>query len=86
LTDGLGRGTGFKVSNTFRQGLGTNGRDSVSEEGYFGDTENALGGVQKNSIILELGEEDAEVLVVLLGGSAKDKDVVYIRETEIQVF
>jgi hypothetical protein len=35
---------------------------------------------------LELGEENAEVLVVLLGGSAKDKDVVYIRETENQVF
>ena len=33
----------------------------VSEGGYFGDTENALGGIQKNSVILELGEEDAEV-------------------------
>jgi hypothetical protein len=66
--------------------MGTNGRDSVPEEGCFGYTKNALGGVQKNSIILEFGEEDAEVLIVLLGGSAKEKDVVYIRETEIQVF
>jgi hypothetical protein len=36
--------------------------------------------------MLELREEDAEVLVVLLGGSAKDKDVFYICKTEIQVF
>jgi hypothetical protein len=71
LTDGLGRGTGLKVCNTFREGLGTHGRDSVSG-GDVGDTENALGMVQKNSVVLELGEEDAEVLVVLLGGSAKD--------------
>jgi hypothetical protein len=35
---------------------------------------------------LELGEEDVEVLVMLLGGSTKDKDVVYICKTEIQVF
>ena len=68
--DVLGRGTGLKVCNTFREGLGTHGRDSVSE-GDFGDTENALGMVQMGSVILELGEEDADVLVVLLGGSAK---------------
>jgi hypothetical protein len=86
LADGLGRRTGLKVCNTFREGLGTEGRDSVSEEGDFGDTENALGRVQRNSIILKLGEEDAELLVMLLGGSTKDKDVVYICKTEIQVF
>jgi len=86
LADGFGRGTGLKVCNTFREGLGTHGRDSVSEEGDFGDTENALGRILKNSVILQLGEEDAEVLVMLLGGSAKDKDVVYICKTENQVF
>ena len=86
MADGLGRGTGLKVCNTFREGLGTHGRDSVSEEGDFGDTENALRRVQKDAEILELSEEDAEVYVLLLGGSAEDKDVVYVCKTEIQVF
>ena len=40
----------------------------VSEEGNFGNTENALGRIQKDVIILELGEEGAKVLVVFLGG------------------
>ena len=35
---------------------------------------------------MQLSEEDAEVLVVFLGRTAKDKDVVNVRETEIQVF
>ena len=51
----------------------------VSEEGNFGNTENALGRIQKDVIILELGEEGAKVLVVFLGGgTAKDKDVVNV--------
>jgi len=33
-----------------------------------------------------VSEKDAEVLVVLLGGTAKDKDIVNVRKTEIQVF
>jgi hypothetical protein len=33
-----------------------------------------------------LSEEDAEVLVVILGSMAKEKDVVYVCKTEIQVF
>jgi len=35
---------------------------------------------------LEYSEEGAEVLVVFLGGTAKDKGVVKVGETEIQVF
>jgi hypothetical protein len=42
LADSLGRGTALKVCNTFQEGLGTHGRDSVSEEGDFGDKENTL--------------------------------------------
>jgi hypothetical protein len=33
-----------------------------------------------------LGEKGAEVLVVFLQGTAKDKDIVYVGETEIQAF
>jgi len=33
-----------------------------------------------------LSEKDAEVLVVFLGRMAKDKDVIYVCKTEIQVF
>jgi len=33
-----------------------------------------------------LSEEDAEVLIMFLGRTAKDKNVVYICKTEIQVF
>ena len=47
---------------------------------------NTLGKVQQDAVILSLSEEDAEVLVVFLGRTAKDKVVVYVRETEIQVF
>ena len=53
---------------------------------YFGNSENALLRVLKDAVILELGEEDAEVLVVFLGGTAKDKDVVSVGKAEIQVF
>ena len=45
-----------------------------------------LGGVQQDAIRLEFTEEGVEVLVVFLGGAGKDKDVVQIGETEIQVF
>ena len=48
--------------------------------------ENALGRVPKTSLILELDEEVAKVLVVFLGGTAKDRDVVNIGKAEIQVF
>ena len=58
----------------------------VSQEGNFGNTENALGRVQKNAIILELSEEGVKVLVVFLGETAKDKDVVNVGKAEIQVF
>jgi hypothetical protein len=85
LADGLERMTGLKVCNTFREGLGTHGRDFVSKEGDFGDTENALRRVQKDAEILELSEEDAEMLVVLLGGTAKDKGVISICKIEIKV-
>jgi hypothetical protein len=37
---------------------------------------NALGWVQKDTIILEFGEEGAEVLVVPFRESAKYKDVI----------
>ena len=48
--------------------------------------ENALGRVQQDAIRLEFSEEGLEVLVVFLGGTAKDKDVFKVGETEIQVF
>jgi hypothetical protein len=38
--------------------------------------ENALGWVQQDTIILEFSEEGTEVLFVLLGGTAKYKNVV----------
>ena len=50
------------------------------------NTENALGRVQKNAVILELSEEGAKVLVVFLEGTAKDNDVVDVGKAEIQVF
>jgi hypothetical protein len=58
----------------------------VTEERNFGDTENAFGWVQKDTVILEFSEEGAEALVVLFRGTAKDKDIVSIGKTEIQVF
>ena len=48
-------------------------------------TRKTLGRVQEDAVILQLIEEDAEVLVVFLGRTAKDKDV-YVCKTEIQVF
>ena len=69
LADGLGRGTELKISNTFRKGLRSHGRDIVSQERNFGNAENVLGRVQKDAVILELGEEGTKVLVVFLGGN-----------------
>ena len=63
----------LKISDTFGKGLGSHGRDFVSQEGNFGNTENALGRVQKDAIILELGEEGADVLVVFLGERLKTR-------------
>ena len=60
--------------------------DFVTKERKFGDTENTLGGVEQDAVRLEFSEEGAEMLVVFLGGTSKDKDVIYIGETEIQVF
>jgi hypothetical protein len=37
-------------------------------------------------VVLELGEKGAEVLVVFLRVTAKDKDIVYVGETKIQAF
>ena len=48
--------------------------------------ENTLGRVQQDPVILLLSEEVEEVLAVFLGRTAKDKDVVYVCKTEIQVF
>ena len=48
-------------------------------------TRKTLGRVQEDAVILQLIEEDAEVLVVFLGRTVKDKDVVYVCQTEIQV-
>jgi hypothetical protein len=48
-------------------------------------TENVFGRVQKDTVLLELGEEGVEVLVVLFRGTAKDKDIVNIGKTDIQV-
>ena len=44
--------------------------------------ENALARVQENAVFLELCEEGVEMLVLFLGETAEDKDVVYICETE----
>jgi hypothetical protein len=81
LADGLGRGAGLKVSDAFGKGLGSHGRDFVAEERNFGNTENTFGRVQGNTILLELVEEGAEVLVVLFRRTAKDKDIVDIGKT-----
>ena len=61
----------MQVSNTFRERLGTRGRDFVTEEGNFGETENALGGVEQDALRLEFSEEVAEVLVVFLGRTTR---------------
>jgi hypothetical protein len=37
-------------------------------------------------VILKVGEKGAEVLVVLLRGTAKNKDIINVSEAEIQVF
>jgi DNA repair protein RadC len=37
-------------------------------------------------MVLELGDEGAELLVVFLRGTAKDNDVVYIGKAELQAF
>jgi hypothetical protein len=39
----------------------------------LGNTENALGRVQNDAVILELGEEGAEVLFVFLGERLKTR-------------
>jgi hypothetical protein len=85
LAAGLGRGTGLEIGNPFGEWLGTRGY-FVTQERNFGYTENALGGVQQFAVRLEFSEEGAAVLVVFLGGTPKDKDVVKVGETEIQVF
>jgi hypothetical protein len=50
------------------------------------DAENTFGRVEKDAVILERCKEGTEVLLVFLGRSAEDEDVVEIGETEIQVF
>jgi hypothetical protein len=84
LPDGLGRGK-IEISDTFGKGLGSHGRDLVAEERNFGNTENTLGRVQEDTVLLELVEEGAEVLVVLFRRMAKEKNIVNVGETEIQV-
>jgi hypothetical protein len=78
-------GERLKVSDTFGKGLGSHERDFVAEERNFGNTENTLGRVQEDTILLELLEEGAEVLVVLFRRTAKDKDIVDVGKTEIHV-
>ena len=62
----------MKISDTFRKGLRTHG-DCVSQEGNFRNTENALGRVQKNGIILELSEKSVKMLIVFLGERLKTR-------------
>jgi hypothetical protein len=50
------------------------------------DVENTFGRVGKDAVILERCKEGTEVLLVFLGGTAEDKDVVKVAKTEIQVF
>jgi hypothetical protein len=76
LTDGLRRRTGLEINDSFWERLRTQGRDFVAKEWHFGNMENALGRIQKDTVILEFGKEGTEVLVVLFRGMAKDKDVV----------
>jgi len=65
---------------------GNNCRHPVSKEGYFLGMENTLGWVQNDSVGFELGKEGMEELVVLLGRTTEDNDVVQIEETEVQDF
>jgi hypothetical protein len=81
----LGGGQAWRSATRSRRGW-----EPVDEILYprneISGTENALGRVQQYAIILEFSEEGAEVLVVFLGGTVKDKDVVKVGEREIQVF
>jgi hypothetical protein len=74
------------VCYSFREGLGALGGDLVTQEGYLRDTENALGRVEEDSILLELGEEGAQVQVVLLRGMAGNEDIIQVGEAEEKVF
>jgi hypothetical protein len=47
LDDSLGRATGLKICNLFREKLGTQGRDFVSQKSYFQDKEKHLDGFSK---------------------------------------
>jgi hypothetical protein len=57
----------------------------VDEERNFGNTENTLGRVEEGTVLLELVEWGAELLVALFRRMAKDKDIVNVGETDIQV-
>ena len=49
----------------------------------FWEHGNTLGWVQKDAEFCKLCKEGAKMLVVLLGGMAKNKDIVYVGKAEI---
>ena len=75
----------MKVSDMVREGVGNQWTRLLAKERNFGNTENTLGRVQEDTVLLELVEEGAEVLVVLFRRMAKDKDIVNVSKTEIHV-
>ena len=61
-------------------------RHPVSNEGYSLGVENTLAWVLNDSVEFVLGKEGTEELVVLLGRTTEDNDVVQIEEIEVQDF
>jgi hypothetical protein len=72
------------MRHSFLQWAGTLSRHLLAEKDDLGCAEDALSGVYMDPVPLEPIKESPEVLLVLLGGSGENEDIVQVCEAEVE--